>query len=337
MAELESSDLLDIFLLEAEDCITILDKGIYELETSSENPQTIEDIFRAAHTLKGAASIVKLDTISKIAHVLENILEDLKLGKTSFTAEIKEVSFYILDTIKDLTHSIAAGNKENYELGKLALEKIDALLSKEQTQGYLQETAQTAYRSSETIEPEIVEKRETFGRRAEDMEFFTGNFVKVNLQKVEKILDIMGELVIMKNLLSHNTSDTQKVSDEIGFIGNRLLREIDNFSEKYAYSLPVNVKYIDPLLSEFGELEFDRYDELNLFSRKLHEIMNDLTEALKELSVYFDAFSSSVKTTGKLLNLLRADISEMRMIEIGRLFHCFVSPVQRACPFELLK
>lgn len=53
---------------------------------------------------------------------------------------------------------------------------------------------------------------------------------------------------------------------------------------------------------------------------------NDITEALKGLSVFFDSFGDDVKTIGNMIKLLRSDISEARMIEIGRLFQRFSDP-----------
>ncbi len=329
MAEFDRSELLEYFLSEADDHITTLDRGISEIETASDSDALIEDLFRAAHTLKGAAALVKLTTTSNIAHRMEDILEELNEKKRKLSKNIVDLLLYMLDTIKGLIHDIAQGRGEDHKVEQQVFAKIDEIMAKEEAVVVSPELIpQKTSDLSVTTGPAVPEKREAIGRRKEDFEFFSGNFVKVDVRKVEEMLNLIGEITIKKNYLMQRTKETGEISDEIFFAGRRLLKEITDFADRYAYSLPDNVKYIDPLLSEFGELEFDRYDELNLFSRKLYEITNDITEALKELSEFFESFGDDVKTIGNMIKLLRSDISEARMIDIGRLFQRFVRPIK---------
>lgn len=320
MAEFDKSGLLDYFLSEAEDHINTLSRGIVNLETASDNSAAIEELFRAAHTLKGAAALVKLTTTSNIAHKMEDILEELKDKKRAITKDLTEILLYMLDAIKGLIHDISERRAENKEIEQEVLRKTDELLRKKETINLSAEPVEP----STTIAPEKREIR----RRKEDFEFFSGNFVKVDVRKVDEMLNLIGEITIKKNYLLQKAKGTGKISDEIFFAGRRLLKEIDTFAERYAYSVPGSVKYTDPLLTDFGELEFDKYDELNLFSRKLQEITNDITEALKELSDFFGSFTDDIKVMNSMIRTLRSDISESRMIEIGHLFQRFVRPVK---------
>ncbi len=142
----------------------------------------------------------------------------------------------------------------------------------------------------------------------------------------------MGELTIIKNFLVTQVTDVNIFRDEISFAGRRLISEVTNFSERYSYSIPDKaedkVKYIDPLLSEFHELEFDKYDELNLFARKLHEITDDFNEALKSLSEFFDSLSTRITTMDRLINDSKELISESRMVTIGKLYQRFTRAVR---------
>lgn len=332
MTEFDRSGLFEYFLSEAEDHINILDRGISELETTSDSDALLEEILRAAHTLKGAAALVKLNTTSNIAHRMEDILEELKNKRMKATRGIIEALSSMLDAIKGLIYDISEGKGENSTIEQDVFAKVDKIIEKEKEGIPYAEIIPSKIPDSEIpVEisaPALPEKREAIGRRKEDFEFFSGNFVKVDVRKVEEMLNLIGEITIKKNYLLQRTKDTGDIADEIFFIGRRLLKEVDNFADRYAYSVPGSVKYIDPLLSEFGELEFDRYDDLNLFSRKLQEITNDIAEALKELSEFFASFGDDVKTIDNLIKVLRSDISESRMIEIGRLFQRFVRPIK---------
>jgi len=329
MAEFDRSELLEYFLSEAENHINTFDRGISELETTPVHDALIEELFRAAHTLKGSAALVKLATTSNIAHKMEDILEKIRDGEIKASRDIIELLSHMLDTIKGLIQDIAAGRDENAQIEQEVFNKVEEVLTKEKgAPAFSDSSIPTITESTQTLPSAVPEKREVPGRRKEDFEFFSGISVKVDVRKVEEMLNLIGEITIKKNYLLQKTKETEEISDEIFFAGRRLLSEVNNFAERYSYALPGNVKYTDPLLSEFGELEFDRYDELNLFSRKLQEITNDIAEALKDLSDFFESLGNNVKTIDNLIKLLRTDVSETRMIDIGRLFQRFIRPVK---------
>ncbi len=334
----DTSGLLEFFLQEAEEHIHNLEEGISNLEEITD-ASSIESLFRSAHTLKGAAALVKLNAISRIAHKMEDILEELKDGQRKADNTIKKLLLYGLDTIKEQIRKVASGEKEtpgaDEEVIRFIEEGLKAQVSKpskEQEIKQVDEIPQpvVAEPSVEEIKPAspVLEKRITIGRRKEDIELFTGNFIRINIAKIENILNLIGEITIKKNYLLQRIKKTIDIADEITDSGAKLLKEVSSFSDRYSYSLPGSVKYVDPLLAEFGELEFDRYDDLNLFSRKLQEMTADIAEALKGLSEFFDTFSDDLKSIDNLIKLLRTEISEMRMIEIGRLFQRFSRPVK---------
>lgn len=344
---IDRSELLEYFLSEAEDHIITLEKGIYELEASTDKPSLIEDIFRAAHTLKGSAALVNLTKTSTIAHRMEDILEGLMNKKIKATGNIVELLSFMLDGLKALISRIAKGSHEILETEQAILLRADEVLLSEQStitsaglqisefrassqSGTVQQKSADAKRIQLPVAKEIEppSAQEIPQRRKEDAEFFMSSFIKVDSQKIEDMLTLIGEVTIKKNYLLQKTKNIVDISDEIFFTGRRLLMEVNDFAERYAYSLPENVKYIDPLLSEFGELEFDRYDELNLFSRKLQEITNDVTESLKELNDFFEHFGADIKSMDTMIKLLKASLTDSRMMDIGILLKRFARPVK---------
>src|SRR5919108_6348766 len=75
-----ASKYLDIFLREAEEHLTSLQKGLLILEKEPGNTHLIHDLLRNAHTLKGSARMVGLEEISAIAHRMEDTLKELEEG-----------------------------------------------------------------------------------------------------------------------------------------------------------------------------------------------------------------------------------------------------------------
>lgn len=326
----DTSGLLEFFLQEAEEHISILEEGITHLSEDSD-VSAVESLFRSAHTLKGAAALVKLHGISRIAHRMEDILEEIKDGQRKINGSIRDLLLYGLDVIKDEIRKISAGDKETPGRDEEVIKHIEEALQKvteRESPVRVESHSEGDIPYQEPRKLLVPEKRLSIGRRKEDIELFTGNFVRINIVQIENILNLIGEITIKKNYLLQKIKKTIDLSEEITGSGAKLLKEVSSFAERYSYSLPGSVKYLDPLLAEFGELEFDRYDDLNLFSRKLEEMTADITEALKSLSEFFDTFADDLKSMDNLIKLLRTEISEMRMIEIGRLFQRFSRPIK---------
>lgn len=66
-----STEGSDTFRIEAEDCLASLELSLDALAAGDRDPELINSIFRAAHTLKGAALVVGRRDVGELAHVLE--------------------------------------------------------------------------------------------------------------------------------------------------------------------------------------------------------------------------------------------------------------------------
>ncbi|GMT46956.1 MAG: hybrid sensor histidine kinase/response regulator [bacterium] len=308
--------LRDFFLAEAEEHLVVLEKGFLELEKNPSDLSEMQELFRAAHSLKGSAALVKLDTTSKVAHNLEDVLESIRDGNTPVTRPVIDWLLHTLDAIKLLISEITLGNPEIIEIADEVEESLKEILSEEETAG-----------SVSIKEKKAVPEKRQVPRRKEDIEVLS-NYVKVHVDNIEQMMNLVGELTILKNYLLSETGGILDLKDEIEYAGGRLIKEIDDFSSKYAYSIPDKITYVDALLEDFRELEFDRYDELNLFTHKLHEIMDDITEALKDSANFLVRFSDHIRMIDRINMEMRETISRSRMVEAGRLFQRFTRTIR---------
>ncbi|VAX33756.1 Signal transduction histidine kinase CheA [hydrothermal vent metagenome] len=308
--------LRDFFLAEAEEHLVVLEKGFLELEKNPSELSEMQELFRAAHSLKGSAALVKLDTTSKVAHNLEDVLESIRDGNTPVTRPVIDWLLHTLDAIKLLVSEIILGNPEIIEIADEVEESLKEILSEEETAG-----------SVSIKEKKAVPEKRQVPRRKEDIEVLS-NYVKVHVDNIEQMMNLVGELTILKNYLLSETGGILDLKEEIEYAGGRLIKEIDDFSSKYAYSIPDKITYVDALLEDFRELEFDRYDELNLFTHKLHEIMDDITEALKDSANFLVRFSDHIRMIDRINMDMRETISRSRMVEAGRLFQRFTRTIR---------
>ncbi|MEQ8350999.1 MAG: chemotaxis protein CheW [Leptospiraceae bacterium] len=115
----------ELFLDEASEHIEDLNQNLLRLERDGYDPETINEIFRSAHTLKSSAAFVGLDGLSALAHHMEDLLQKVKDSKLQITTEVVNLFFRCLDRIKAAVAIVANGGKPDDSFQDL----IDELVS----------------------------------------------------------------------------------------------------------------------------------------------------------------------------------------------------------------
>jgi two-component system chemotaxis sensor kinase CheA len=94
------------FLAEAQELIEGLSRGLLELDTGIKqghrSPDTVNDLFRGVHTLKGLSGMFGFERLGRMSHVLEDMLEDLRLGRVELTQQVLDVLFEGVDNFQRL-------------------------------------------------------------------------------------------------------------------------------------------------------------------------------------------------------------------------------------------
>ena len=88
---LEDFSLFDLFRMEAEEQVRVLQQGLIELEAGAATAATLESLMRAAHSIKGAARIVGLDAIVNLTHLVEDRFVAAQHGSALNSAEIDKM------------------------------------------------------------------------------------------------------------------------------------------------------------------------------------------------------------------------------------------------------
>lgn len=101
----------ELFLEESEDQIEELNINLLRLEADHKNLSIINDIFRAAHSLKSSAAFVGLYNLSDLAHKMENLLQLTRDGKLQVKLPLVNLLFQCFDLIKYVIRSVAEGIK----------------------------------------------------------------------------------------------------------------------------------------------------------------------------------------------------------------------------------
>ncbi len=120
---MDVSQYLEIFLDEAKEHLQNLNTQILELEADSENMDTINEIFRAAHSMKGMAGTMGYKRMQTLTHDMENVFSEVRNGNIKVQPELIDVLFQCLDALEEYTNNIQAtadeGTNDNEPLIKL--------------------------------------------------------------------------------------------------------------------------------------------------------------------------------------------------------------------------
>jgi two-component system, chemotaxis family, sensor kinase CheA len=78
---IEDEELRELFRIESEEHIQIIEKGLFDLEKNPKDYETLHLIFREAHSMKGASRMLGISDIESIAHIFEEVLGKASRGE----------------------------------------------------------------------------------------------------------------------------------------------------------------------------------------------------------------------------------------------------------------
>lgn len=103
---MDVSQYLEIFLDETNEHLQNLNTQILELEQDPENSDTVNEIFRAAHSLKGMAGTMGYKRMQNLTHDMENVFSEVRNGNIKVQPEMIDVLFQCLDALQEYTDNI---------------------------------------------------------------------------------------------------------------------------------------------------------------------------------------------------------------------------------------
>ncbi|GBF32276.1 signal transduction histidine kinase CheA [Desulfocucumis palustris] len=95
-----------VFMEELEEKIQLINDNVLLLEKDGESPAVIQEIFRAAHTIKGSSAVMGYEKMSRLTHEIENLFDRLRQGTMKVTTPMVDILFEALDTLKALKDEI---------------------------------------------------------------------------------------------------------------------------------------------------------------------------------------------------------------------------------------
>jgi len=108
----EMDEIIEEFVVESEESLESLDQMFVALEKNPGDKDLLNEIFRCAHTIKGASGFLGFQRLVEVAHVSEDVLNKLRKGELVATAEVMDAVLKAMDIIKEMLTNIKNTREE---------------------------------------------------------------------------------------------------------------------------------------------------------------------------------------------------------------------------------
>ena len=122
-----NEELLKDFFMEAQAMVDALEQNILVLENDPRNKDAIDEIFRAAHTLKGASATVQMTELAGFTHLMEDVLDEIRSDKVSVSGDVVDTLLKSIDIIKEILQCRGKGIEYSGDLSGIT-ESLSSLL-----------------------------------------------------------------------------------------------------------------------------------------------------------------------------------------------------------------
>ena len=126
---MDVSQYLEIFIDETKEHLQSLNTQILELEQNSENMDTINEVFRAAHSLKGMAGTMGYKRMQNLTHDMENVFSEVRNGHIKVNAAMIDCLFQCLDALDEYLSNIQESGDEGTNDNEILIKDLNAMLS----------------------------------------------------------------------------------------------------------------------------------------------------------------------------------------------------------------
>ena len=126
---MDVSQYLEIFLDETGEHLQNLSDQLMILESEPENEDTINEIFRAAHSLKGMAGTMGYKRMQNLTHDMENVFSEIRNGKMKVTSHLIDILFKALDALEEYKDNIQNTQDEGTNDNEPIIKALQAILN----------------------------------------------------------------------------------------------------------------------------------------------------------------------------------------------------------------
>lgn len=299
--------LIATFQAELGEHLGTLNKSLLALEegpSQEKRELLLAVLFRAAHSLKGAARVVELRDIETIAHRLEDVLGAIQRGDLSPTRELFNHLFPAVDALREAMAAHLRGESLPVEQRELLLAGLEAVLQGGASSPYVPpEPKQESVASISVSSPGLDEVTPRSPAAPLQGASAFGETIRVGTAKLDALMAGVGELLVARMRAEQHLSDLQTLWQQLA-LWEHSWRQIQT---SYNHLQQQNGQRSDvaPLLDFLGRNE----EYLKALSAGMNRMLH--------------SFASQSRRLTMLTDDLRDGVHQMRMLPIATLFDFF--------------
>ncbi len=247
----ENAELLTEFQAEASDHLGQIETAVLELEQNARSEDAINSLFRSFHTLKGVAGFLNLIPINRLAHEIEDLMDLVRSDKIEI---FKEVVDLVLDS-KDAIAALLDQISEALANGSTPTEVIpvSALMTRARLAAKGQKAYQDTFASSQSAiksAPITPDQSETESPKSVQALKSSpqSSTIRVSTDKLDNLLDIVGELVIVKSQLAESAKKQERQSNTL----DRSLSQLASITKELQHT-SISLRMV-PIKSTFQKM-----------------------------------------------------------------------------------
>jgi two-component system chemotaxis sensor kinase CheA len=127
---MDVSQYLEIFIDESEEHLQTLSDCIMVLEKEPDNKDTINEVFRAAHSLKGMAGTMGFKRMQHLTHDMENVFQEVRSDRVKVTSGMIDLLFKCLDALEGYLDNIKGTSDEGTEDNEVIIKELNDFIAK---------------------------------------------------------------------------------------------------------------------------------------------------------------------------------------------------------------
>ncbi|KQR32136.1 chemotaxis protein CheA [Rhizobium sp. Leaf155] len=128
---MDMNEIKEIFFQECEEQLAELESGLLKLNDGDRDPETVNAVFRAVHSIKGGAGAFGLDELVAFAHVFETTLDCVRSNKLDPNQDVLKVMLKSADVLADLTNASRDGGSVDESRTRGLVKELEALANGE--------------------------------------------------------------------------------------------------------------------------------------------------------------------------------------------------------------
>ena len=328
-------ELLDAFTIDATETIEAVERVLLDLERQPEEHSLLRELFRHFHTLKGAAAAVGLEQVAEQLHHAESLLEEVLDGGVAVDAvKLVDFLFQLTDSVTALINRARGVLDEQRRVLSDVAREI-AALTQAPAPPVLPKAADTRAAAPQEVPlpPAAVPRREH------------ETIVRVQAARLDALMNQVGQLVVSRTRMERKLQAFAELRDKLYYCQSRLAQIIEGFQERYEFNTgeraesPVARPGVTPGDGErqhtpeddfFTDLEFDKYDDLNILARSVIELATDTGEIAEQLGGFIEALGDETRQFSKITSGLQRQITRVRLVPLDTVFRRLLRPVRDA-------